>query len=83
MIRIYSWVIVFLYVFSSLIFPREIQFTDIPDDAKIKIDDLIEEVWGESADLTNPPVRIHIANLRKKIGDSDYRIIRTIPILQP
>ncbi|MDX1766029.1 MAG: response regulator transcription factor [Candidatus Saccharimonadales bacterium] len=45
----------------------------------VKIDDLIEEVWGESASLTNPPVRIHIANLRKKIGDTDYQVIRTIP----
>ena len=45
----------------------------------VSLDDLINEVWGESEDMLNPPVRIHVANLRKKIGDKDYRIIRTIP----
>ena len=45
----------------------------------VPIDDLIQFAWGESDDIVNPPVRIHIANLRKKIGDSDYQIIRTIP----
>ena len=45
----------------------------------VPIDDLISAVWGESDDMINPPIRIHIANVRKKIGDSDYRIIRTIP----
>jgi DNA-binding response OmpR family regulator len=44
----------------------------------VPIDDLITYVWGESDDLVTPPIRIHIANLRKKIGDKDYRIIRTI-----
>jgi DNA-binding response OmpR family regulator len=44
----------------------------------VTLDDLIEFAWGEQSELTNPPVRIHIANLRKKIGDNDYRIIRTI-----
>lgn len=47
--------------------------------ALVKLDDLISYVWGESEDMANPPVRIHIANLRKKIGDSKYEIIRTIP----
>ena len=45
----------------------------------VELDDLINFVWGESEDLVTPPIRIHIANLRKKIGDKDYRIIRTIP----
>ena len=45
----------------------------------VALDDLIEFVWGESDDLVSPPVRIHIANLRKKIGDTTYQIIRTIP----
>lgn len=45
----------------------------------VPLDDLINFVWGESEDMVNPPIRIHIANLRKKIGDKDYRIIRTIP----
>ncbi len=48
-------------------------------DSLVKIDDLIDYVWGESDDLVNPPIRIHIANLRKKIGDRDYRIIKTVP----
>ena len=48
-------------------------------DSLVKIDDLIDFVWGESDDLVNPPIRIHIANLRKKIGDSDYRVIKTVP----
>jgi two-component system copper resistance phosphate regulon response regulator CusR len=45
----------------------------------VALDDLIEFAWGDTSDLVNPPVRIHIANLRKKIGDSNYQIIRTIP----
>jgi DNA-binding response OmpR family regulator len=45
----------------------------------VTLDDLIEFVWGDSPDLVSPPVRIHIANLRKKLGDNDYKIIRTIP----
>lgn len=45
----------------------------------VSIDDLINFVWGESEDLVTPPIRIHIANLRRKISDTDYRIIRTIP----
>jgi len=45
----------------------------------VPVDDLIEFAWGDTSDLVNPPVRIHIANLRKKLGDSNYQIIRTIP----
>ncbi len=45
----------------------------------VALDDLIDFVWGESDDFVTPPIRIHIANLRKKVGDKDYRIIRTIP----
>lgn len=45
----------------------------------VKIDDLIEYAWGETDNLINPPIRIHIANLRKKIGDENFEIIRTIP----
>jgi two-component system copper resistance phosphate regulon response regulator CusR len=44
----------------------------------VPLDDLIEFAWGEQSDLATPPVRIHIANLRKKIGDHEYQIIRTI-----
>jgi DNA-binding response OmpR family regulator len=45
----------------------------------VALDDLIEYVWGESETFSRPPIRIHIANLRKKIGDTNYTIIRTIP----
>jgi two-component system, OmpR family, copper resistance phosphate regulon response regulator CusR len=45
----------------------------------VKIDDLIEYAWGDAETISTPPVRIHIANIRKKIGDQQYSIIRTIP----
>ncbi len=45
----------------------------------VPIDDIIEFAWGEQSDLINPPIRIHIANLRKKIGDDDFSVIKTIP----
>lgn len=45
----------------------------------VAIDDIIEFAWGEQSDLINPPIRIHIANLRKKIGDTDFSVIKTIP----
>ncbi len=48
-------------------------------DSLVKLDDLIDYVWGESDAMVNPPIRIHIANLRKKIGDADFRIIKTVP----
>jgi DNA-binding response OmpR family regulator len=47
--------------------------------ALVALDDLIEFAWGDQPDLVNPPVRIHIANIRKKIGDQHFQIIRTIP----
>lgn len=45
----------------------------------VELDDIIEYAWGESENLVDPPIRIHIANLRKKIGDNDFTIIKTIP----
>lgn len=45
----------------------------------VPLDDLIEFAWGEHSDLINPPIRIHIANLRKKINDDDFTLIKTIP----
>lgn len=41
--------------------------------------DLIESAWGEDAATSNPPIRIHISNLRTKINDKDLTIIQTIP----
>ena len=46
--------------------------------AMVSLEDLITFAWGEDSTEINPPIRIHIANLRKKIGDTDYKIIRTI-----
>ncbi len=40
--------------------------------------DLIEFVWGESHLTETPPVRIHIANARRKLGDHEFKIIKTI-----
>lgn len=45
----------------------------------VKIDDLIDFAWGEQEDMVNPPIRIHIGNLRKKIGDDNFQIIQTVP----
>lgn len=45
----------------------------------VKQNDLIEFVWGDTPEALNPPVRIHLANLRKKIGDDKLTIIKTIP----
>jgi len=41
--------------------------------------DLAEFVWGTGPESLNPPVRIHLAHLRKKINDNDFTIIKTIP----
>ena len=41
--------------------------------------DLIEAAWGESAAVTNPPIRIHISNIRAKIKDTNLTIVQTIP----
>ncbi len=45
----------------------------------VKQADLIESVWGEDSDLIDPPIRSHIKNLRKKIGDTELKTIQTIP----
>ncbi len=39
----------------------------------VTVDDLIEHAWGDQPELVSPPVRIHIANIRKKIGDTNYK----------
>lgn len=44
----------------------------------VKTNDLLEFVWGEDAAI-NPPVRIHLANLRRKIHDQHCEIIKTVP----
>jgi DNA-binding response OmpR family regulator len=45
----------------------------------VNTQDIIDHAWGEDAALTNPPIRIHISNLRSKIKDEDLTIVQTIP----
>jgi len=45
----------------------------------VSTQDLIESVWGEEANTTNPPIRIHISNLRTKLQDTHLTIIQTVP----
>jgi DNA-binding response OmpR family regulator len=47
--------------------------------AVVDTTELITFVWGDDALTDTPPVRIHMANLRRKIGDSDFTRIKTIP----
>jgi len=47
-------------------------------DIVVRNEELIEHIWGEDSDLLDPPIRSHIKNLRKKIGDSNFEIIKTI-----
>lgn len=45
----------------------------------VNTDDIIEYAWGDEPDVINPPIRMHISKLRKKINDENYTIIETIP----
>lgn len=47
--------------------------------AVVNTADLVEFVWGESAVTETPPIRIHIANVRRKLGDRAFQILITIP----
>ena len=47
--------------------------------AVVNTTDLMEFVWGESSLTETPPIRIHIANVRRKLGDRTFQILRTIP----
>jgi len=40
---------------------------------------IIDTLWGDDGDLLTPPIRSHIKNLRRKIGDEDFSLIITIP----
>lgn len=46
--------------------------------AVVTNDEIIEQLWGDD-DNWDPPVRSHIKNLRKKLGDNDFTIIKTVP----
>lgn len=45
----------------------------------VKNEDLIENIWNEEKDLLDPPIRSHIKNLRRKIGDDKFTLIQTLP----
>lgn len=45
----------------------------------VPTDDIIDHAWGQADRWTDPPLRIHMRNLRKKIGDHDLALIKTIP----
>lgn len=45
----------------------------------VNTNSLIEFAWKEDANIATPPIRIHISNLRNKIGDKDLSIINTVP----
>lgn len=47
--------------------------------AVVNTADLVEFVWGESPLTETPPIRIHIANVRRKLGDRAFQILVTIP----
>lgn len=44
----------------------------------VPTDDLIAHAWGEADRYSDPPVRIHIRNIRKKINDDELGRIKTI-----
>lgn len=45
----------------------------------VNTQDIIDHAWGEDAALSNPPIRIHISNLRSKINDDTLTVIQTVP----
>lgn len=45
----------------------------------VNTQNIIEAAWGDEAQLSNPPLRIHISNLRSKIKDNNLRVIQTVP----
>lgn len=44
----------------------------------VPTDDLIAHAWGEADRYSDPPVRIHMRNIRKKLSDDTHGRIRTI-----
>ncbi len=47
--------------------------------AVVALNDLIDFAWGDDASMIRPPIRIHISNLRNKIGDTSLSVINTVP----
>lgn len=46
--------------------------------AVVDIDELIEYAWGAADIGSDPPIRIHIRNLRKKLADTNMQLIKTV-----
>lgn len=44
----------------------------------VETDDMIAHVWGEADRYSDPPLRIHIRNLRKKLHDDTMKLIKTV-----
>lgn len=44
----------------------------------VETEDMIAHVWGEADRYNEPPLRIHIRNVRKKLHDDRCRLIKTI-----
>lgn len=44
----------------------------------VTTEDLITEGWGYADQVNDPPVRIHVRNLRKKLQDKDCTLIKSV-----
>jgi two-component system response regulator TctD len=44
----------------------------------VTTNDLISEGWGEADRYSDPPLRIHIKNLRTKLGDTSCQLIKSV-----
>lgn len=44
----------------------------------VETEDMVAYVWGEADRYSDPPLRIHMRNLRKKLSDDELKIIKTI-----
>lgn len=47
--------------------------------AVVENSEIIDNLWDDDVSTSEPPVRSHIKNLRKKLGDDDFSLIVTIP----
>ncbi len=47
--------------------------------AVVENSEIIDNLWDDDESTSEPPVRSHVKNLRKKLGDDDFSLIVTIP----
>jgi len=47
-------------------------------DVVVTAEEISQLVWGDD-DAKSHPIRMHLTNLRKKIGDTEYTVIKTMP----